>query len=205
MAGRELSSLKKVAGIRCPGKKRLAMLWPENAPMGLIFFSRNEIGSELSCLSTAILRRGQGVVLGVRPSGQSDDDPSPPEEAQRIFQEWHGRLVATSSGAPPDGAIRPGPRPTPFVRTTLRMANWIERAAVLAWPLQGRRAGCSYQPIRRRTKGVPLSISPADEPPCGPFRAAPFHEASGHFRAHGEAREGEFRKRPYTIGSGGDT
>ncbi len=79
------------------------------------------------------------------------------------------------------------------------MANWIERAAVLAWPLQGRRAGCSYQPIRRRTKGVPLSISPADEPPCGPFRAAPFHEASGHFRAHGEAREGEFRKGPYTY------
>src|SRR6266540_1892676 len=79
MAGRELSSLKKVAGIRCPGKKRLAMLWPEHAPMGLIFFSRNEIGSELSCLSTAILRRGQGVVLGVRPSGQSDDDPSPPD------------------------------------------------------------------------------------------------------------------------------
>src|SRR6266536_6329656 len=92
MAGRELSSLKKVAGIRCPGKKRLAMLWPEHAPMGLIFFSRNEIGSELSCLSTAILRRGQGVVLGVRPSGQSDDDPSPPRKPSEFSKSGTGGL-----------------------------------------------------------------------------------------------------------------
>src|SRR6058998_322269 len=46
VAGRELKSLKKVAGIRCPGKKRLAMRWPEHAPMGLNFFSRNESGSK---------------------------------------------------------------------------------------------------------------------------------------------------------------
>jgi hypothetical protein len=37
MAGRELKLLKKGAGIRCPGKKRLAMLLLEHAPMGLSF------------------------------------------------------------------------------------------------------------------------------------------------------------------------
>jgi len=37
MAGRDLKPLKRVAGIRCPGKKRPAMLSPEHAPMGLNF------------------------------------------------------------------------------------------------------------------------------------------------------------------------
>ena len=34
---RDLKPLKRGAGIRCPGKKRLAMLSPEPAPMGLNF------------------------------------------------------------------------------------------------------------------------------------------------------------------------
>src|SRR5882672_4667004 len=42
IAGRELKRLKKVAGIRCPGNKRLTMLSPDHAPMALNCFSRNE-------------------------------------------------------------------------------------------------------------------------------------------------------------------
>jgi hypothetical protein len=42
IAGRGLNSLKKVAGIKCRGKKRLTMLYPERAPMGLNFLSKNE-------------------------------------------------------------------------------------------------------------------------------------------------------------------
>jgi hypothetical protein len=37
--------IEKVAGIRCPAKKRLALLSPAHAPMGLNFFSRNEIAT----------------------------------------------------------------------------------------------------------------------------------------------------------------
>jgi hypothetical protein len=40
--------LKKVAGIKCPGKKRLILLSPEHAPMGLNFLRKNEVLEELS-------------------------------------------------------------------------------------------------------------------------------------------------------------
>ena len=35
--------MKKGAGIKCPGKKRPAILYLEHAPMGLNFFSKNEL------------------------------------------------------------------------------------------------------------------------------------------------------------------
>ena len=38
-----MNSLKKGAGIKCPGRKMLAILSPEHAPMGLNFFSKNEM------------------------------------------------------------------------------------------------------------------------------------------------------------------
>ena len=41
-AGRERKPSKKGAGIRCPGKKRVAMRSLGDVPMGLSFSSRNE-------------------------------------------------------------------------------------------------------------------------------------------------------------------
>ena len=35
--------MKKGAGIKCLGRKELAMLYPGHAPMGLNFFSKNEL------------------------------------------------------------------------------------------------------------------------------------------------------------------
>ena len=43
-SGRELNSLKRVAGIKCPGKKRRIFGYAEHAPMGLNFLSKNEFG-----------------------------------------------------------------------------------------------------------------------------------------------------------------
>jgi len=42
IAGRGLNSLNKVAGIKCPGRKRLTMLYPAHAPVGLHFLSKDE-------------------------------------------------------------------------------------------------------------------------------------------------------------------
>jgi hypothetical protein len=42
VAGIELNSWKKGAGIKCPGKKRLVLLSPEPAPMGLTCLRKKE-------------------------------------------------------------------------------------------------------------------------------------------------------------------
>ncbi len=36
----------------------------------------------------------EGTVLGVHPAGQSDDDPSPPEDAERTFAQGHTRILS---------------------------------------------------------------------------------------------------------------
>jgi len=36
--------IEKGGWVKCPGKKRLTMLYPEHAPMGLNFLSKNEFG-----------------------------------------------------------------------------------------------------------------------------------------------------------------
>ena len=41
--GRDRNLLKKGAGIKCPGKKRLALKYPKHAPRGLKCLSPNEM------------------------------------------------------------------------------------------------------------------------------------------------------------------
>ncbi|MEO8766874.1 MAG: hypothetical protein ABI363_00780 [Nitrosospira sp.] len=74
-------------------------------------------------------------VLGVQPAGQSDDVPSPPDTASRIFAEWAAKirdildLVAASRGLGPVGkdAVSPAParyRPgTAFIMMSMDKAR----------------------------------------------------------------------------------
>ena len=48
VTGRKLISLKRLAGLQCPGEKRRIELHAEHAPMGLHFLSRNESGCQRS-------------------------------------------------------------------------------------------------------------------------------------------------------------
>lgn len=59
---------------------------------------------------TAEVLHDEGTVLGVQPAGQSDDDPSAPEEARRIFADWKGKIAAILDLVAASRELGPGGR-----------------------------------------------------------------------------------------------
>lgn len=77
----------------------------------------------------------EGTVLGVKAAGQSDDDPSPPEEAERTFVQGHARILsilelvtATNELSASPATVMPSINSSRYRPNTAFIMMWMDKS-----------------------------------------------------------------------------